>query len=57
MRVKLVKLNKHYLNDQTVTVGNIYNTDRIDQEGDVQIIDDLGVTSYLFKGEFEVIEE
>lgn len=55
MLVKLVKLNKHYINDNTVTVGNIYACDRVDQEGDVQIIDDQGQTSFLFRGEYEVV--
>lgn len=57
MKVKLVKLGKHYSNDQTVTVGATYETDRVDHVGDVEITDDLGNVSYLFAGEFEVIEE
>lgn len=57
MLVKLVKLSKHYPNDATVTVGKTYDTDMVDHCGDVKIIDDDGETSFLFKGEFEVIEQ
>lgn len=57
MIVKLVKLSKHYPNDQTVTVGNLYACEGIDHCGDVKIIDDLGEVSFLFKGEFVVVKE
>ncbi len=56
MLVKLVKLGENYLNDATVTVGKTYNTDMVDNWGDVKIVDDEGMTSFLFRGEFEVVE-
>lgn len=56
MLVKLVKLSKHYPNDATVTVGNLYACEGVDNCGDVKIIDDLGETSFLFNGEFEVVD-
>jgi hypothetical protein len=55
MLVKLVKLSKHYPNDATVTVGKLYACAGVDRDGDVKIIDDLGETSFLFKGEYEVV--
>jgi len=57
MLVKLVKLSKHYPNDTTVTIGKLYACDDgVDSSGDVQIIDDNGEVSFLFNGEFEVVD-
>ena len=56
MIVKLVKLSKHYPDDATVTLGNLYACDNVDSCGDVEIIDDNGEVSFLFNGEFEVVE-
>jgi hypothetical protein len=51
-KVKVVRVDEHQQGDQGFTVGNVYEAWN-ETNGVIDCIDDLGMTSALFEGEWE----
>lgn len=55
--IKLDIMQGDSIDEQNFTIGKIYTTDDEVSKGSVFVVDDKGMESALFEGEFEVIEE
>lgn len=59
MKVKVLDLeNPGIYGAEFITIGKVYDAiDELDSQGSIGIVDDSGLVSALFHGEFEVVNE
>lgn len=57
MKVKFTKLSEDCVSIDALTIGNVYECEKVSVFGSAYIKDDNGEESLLMHGEFEVVEK
>ena len=55
-KVKVVRLDNHQPGDQGFTIGNVYEASGLVEFMAVDVVDDNGLVSALFEGEWERVD-